>query len=1147
MIYIQKLLTALFFLFPILAISQNQANNWYFSPREGLDFNSGYPVIIDKSIDYMLNSTCLSDTTGKLLFYTDGNTVWNTDLDTLQNGFGLFAGNNNQPAVIVPNPGNSNQYYIFTVGGEDLVIGLRYSIIDISLDNGKGAVTSKNILVDEGVWARHRVAAVRHSNNRDFWIITRTKDNNNIQSWAVFLLTPTGLDPVPVISYAPNMTLFNIAIDGEIKVSQDRKKMISLHSSNANHHGALDISSFNASTGQIIHHFMISEYYSYGSSRGMYGMEISPDSKLVYCTVSSDTNYSLLYQYDLTKIDSAQFVNSGIVIDTCYTKRLQLAPDGKIYGDHLQGNSDRFLDIIHDVWARDSECSLVKNAIFLGPEVLQNHRVMLPTFMSELLYRFVWQGGPCAKTPFTFRHRFIPEPDSIVWNFGDGSTSTDFNPTHIFQSGGNYEVHAHVVYPDGRIEETSREVEVLAAPEPQLPDTLMLCTGESGQLDAGSGFTQYLWMGQFTPGNQYYPVTDTGTYTVRVRNNLNCYAYDTTRVVFYPPPLLDQSNITITPTTCNNATGSITGLVVEAGTTVSWKDNAGLEISNEIDINNLGVGNYFLWLTDDSGCTVLMETYTINNLDSDLIVENAQPTHALCGRKDGQIVVTLQQGLGTMQYSITNGPPYFDNGGVFENLPPGSYYLRVIDELGCDAVYAANPVEVENLGGPVITGIFPNPATGSGNDGSINITATGDSVYYSLDGGPGQLSGEFTDLTAGDYQITVADKYGCDTTFIVTVEQLTGYALSAIAGTDRKCLLQQAASALKVTNLNGVKEFRVGVLFDTTRLSLQGFSDKFIPEMTATDFGDRVIFEWQGEESLALSDTVNLITLIFETIQPGTADVNWDVSAASWFRDENGNDIPVQPIDGNVKITSPPLVVTGGNQRKCEDDFAIVSANVLSGGVEPFVWEWTKPDGSKDSESSLWLFGLTQAESGTYTLKLTDAYQCVVEDTVELIVIPSPTANFPTTTDTIYYEQQTQLQATPGYASYQWNTGDTTYYINVTEEGDYSVLMQTSEGCTNLEKATLIDTWFPFNIPNAFTPNGDGLNDTFRPVTDYDRFSKYNMIIYNSWGQRQFETTNPAEGWDGKDAAAGVYVWVINYADYLGKVSTLRGSVTVVR
>ena len=167
-----------------------------------------------------------------------------------------------------------------------------------------------------------------------------------------------------------------------------------------------------------------------------------------------------------------------------------------------------------------------------------------------------------------------------------------------------------------------------------------------------------------------------------------------------------------------------------------------------------------------------------------------------------------------------------------------------------------------------------------------------------------------------------------------------------------------------------------------------GYDQKFIPELTATDFGDKVILEWQGEQSLTLSDTVKLINLIFETIQPGTADVNWDTSAASWFKDENGNDIPVDPIEGYIKITSPPVMITGGDQRKCEDDFTIVSANVLSGGVEPFIWEWTKPDGSIESESSLWLFGLTQAESGIYSVKLTDAYHCVVEDTVKLSVIP---------------------------------------------------------------------------------------------------------------------------------------------------------------
>ncbi|HPE58632.1 MAG TPA: PKD domain-containing protein, partial [Bacteroidales bacterium] len=624
MVKLLKLLKVSSLLISLLCLKaegQNQANIWYFSPREGLDFNSGHPVYLDNIKDYVLFSTCLSDTTGKLLFYTDGNTVWNTELDTLQNGSGLFAGNNTQATVIVPDPGNSNKYYIFTVGGENLVIGLYYSIIDISMDNGKGAVISKNIMVPEGTWARHRITAVKHSNNRDFWIITRLLDNNQDQRWASFLLTSTGLNPVPVLSFAPSCIEHNIGFDGDLKVTHDRKKLISLQSARTNFFGAVDISDFNTSTGQIYHKFLRSEYYWWGSAKGMSGIEVSPDSKHLYVIVwenDGDGYEHFLVQYDLTQDDSLQFANSGVIIDTCFSKRLQLAPDGKIYGDHYLENI-RYLDVINDVWEMGSLCNFEKDAFNLGEPTLQNHHPILPSFPSELLYRFVWNGGPCAKTPFTFRHRFIPEPDSIKWNFGDGTTSTDFNPTHIFQSGGNYEVHAHVVYPDGRIEETSREVEVLAAPEPTLPDTLMLCTGETGQLDAGGGFVQYNWNGQFTPGNQYFPVYDTGIYTVRVRNELNCYAYDTTRVAIYPLPFLDESNLYIQPTTCNNATGSISGLVVEAGTTVAWQNNDGDVISTDIDISNLGVGNYFLWLTDDSGCTVLVETYTINNLDSDLI------------------------------------------------------------------------------------------------------------------------------------------------------------------------------------------------------------------------------------------------------------------------------------------------------------------------------------------------------------------------------------------------------------------------------------------------------------------------------------------------------------------------------------------------
>jgi gliding motility-associated-like protein len=88
---------------------------------------------------------------------------------------------------------------------------------------------------------------------------------------------------------------------------------------------------------------------------------------------------------------------------------------------------------------------------------------------------------------------------------------------------------------------------------------------------------------------------------------------------------------------------------------------------------------------------------------------------------------------------------------------------------------------------------------------------------------------------------------------------------------------------------------------------------------------------------------------------------------------------------------------------------------------------------------------------------------------------------------------------------------------------------------------------FYFNVPNAFTPNGDGLNDTFRPVATGDLIRQFSMVIYNRWGQMIFETTNPAEGWDGKNAPAGVYSWVISYSNHLGKVFKMRGSVMLVR
>ncbi len=205
------------------------------------------------------------------------------------------------------------------------------------------------------------------------------------------------------------------------------------------------------------------------------------------------------------------------------------------------------------------------------------------------------------------------------------------------------------------------------------------------------------------------------------------------------------------------------------------------------------------------------------------------------------------------------------------------------------------------------------------------------------------------------------------------------------------------------------------------------------------------------------------------------------------------------------------------------------------------------PDGSTDNRDMFISFNARIENSGNYNIKVTDALGCEDSIVVNAEVIPLPTAGFPEVNDTIWYENSYLLQATQGYDNYQWSTGDTTYYITVSKEGEYTVLLQTSEGCSANDTVMMMNALVPVNVPNAFTPNGDGLNDVFRPVVDEELVRRFHMSIYNRWGQRIFETNNVAKGWDGKNAMADVYVWVITYENRIGKAFEVRGTVTLIK
>ena len=89
-----------------------------------------------------------------------------------------------------------------------------------------------------------------------------------------------------------------------------------------------------------------------------------------------------------------------------------------------------------------------------------------------------------------------------------------------------------------------------------------------------------------------------------------------------------------------------------------------------------------------------------------------------------------------------------------------------------------------------------------------------------------------------------------------------------------------------------------------------------------------------------------------------------------------------------------------------------------------------------------------------------------------------------------------------------------------------------------------------FLMPNAFTPNSDGLNDVLTPVIIYP-VSNYNLAIFNRWGIEIFESKNPLQGWDGFDrsvkAEMGVYVWVMDYTSENGETKEAKGNVSLIR
>jgi gliding motility-associated-like protein len=236
------------------------------------------------------------------------------------------------------------------------------------------------------------------------------------------------------------------------------------------------------------------------------------------------------------------------------------------------------------------------------------------------------------------------------------------------------------------------------------------------------------------------------------------------------------------------------------------------------------------------------------------------------------------------------------------------------------------------------------------------------------------------------------------------------------------------------------------------------------------------------------------------------------VTVELWLRG-----VLLKTLGDTVTVKPSPRIQLPKDTLLCRGESRILNAH--QGFNANYLWS----TGSTDSL-------ITANESGTYWVQVSNSCG-TVQDTFRLTVLDPPTA---TLRDTALCEEWTYvLRVHADSASYLWNTGDTVPYFTPNRSGTYSV--EITNPCGQIQdqahveiRPCLCNVW----IPNSFSPNGDGVNETFEIKADCPEFA-FTLDIYNRWGEHVHHQTDLQNPWtgthQGKTLPAGVYTYRIQY------------------
>jgi PKD repeat protein len=428
--FVYLLCLLVFFIWTIPEANGQQGNVWYFGEKAGLSFNTNPPTpLTDGQLNSFEGCASICDSSGELLFYTDGVTVWNKQHQVMTNGTGLkgsFSSSNS--ALVIPKPGSSMIYYIFNAAAiEANNEGYFYSEVDMSLQGGLGAVTvNKNILLYSR--STEKLTAVRHSNGIDVWVITRPLGSGE---WKVFKVDCNGVNTTPVSSNTGYVGAISDEFTaGCLKSSPDGTKIAAVNSFAE----TWELLEFDALTGRLSNGLVFPE------SPIPYGVEFSPNSKLIYIgefSVVPDIPRGGVIQFDLSNYDSTSIAASRTLIgisasDFDFVGALQLGPDNKIYCALANA---QFLSVINTPDLQGMACAFTDRQVQLASNTESG--IGLPGLFKSLNKNVDFdytKSQDCATINFSGNAN-ITGNVNWLWDFGDGTTGTGQNISHTYSSG----------------------------------------------------------------------------------------------------------------------------------------------------------------------------------------------------------------------------------------------------------------------------------------------------------------------------------------------------------------------------------------------------------------------------------------------------------------------------------------------------------------------------------------------------------------------------------------------------------------------------------------------------------------------------------------------------------------------------------------